>query len=274
MDDRNPRGVFEINPKDADEWNKKNFGIFWSVNEFDGPRQIKNLIRINSWAVDIDKGSKDDMMKIFNRFLVPSLVIETKRGFHVYWDAVDATKENFQAIVLDRLVFYFGADKNARDIARILRVPGYNHCKEEPYEVKAIYRSSARYTEAQMLRYFRLPKKAQDQSELKQELRKNLNPHGDDLWEKVYNLDCEQALLRLSGKGCVGSDVFTFRRVANGNLNILSNGKGTSCWIDLEKKIGSLDKGGPTVFQWLKWYGHSNKRVVEIMKDEFSELFV
>ena len=41
----------------AIEWNRKGWGIFWTVNDFDGPRRIVNLRTFNAWAVDIDDGT-------------------------------------------------------------------------------------------------------------------------------------------------------------------------------------------------------------------------
>ena len=41
-------GYFEINPFEQQEWNQKGYGIFWTVNEYEGNRQIQNVTKITS----------------------------------------------------------------------------------------------------------------------------------------------------------------------------------------------------------------------------------
>jgi hypothetical protein len=55
-------GAVRINRRDAQMWNEKGFGIFHTVQEFRGKRRLENLAHINAWAVDIDKGSKGEML--------------------------------------------------------------------------------------------------------------------------------------------------------------------------------------------------------------------
>ena len=155
MHDAEPRGVFPVTPREAPTWNERGHGIFWTVNEFSGPRKVENLSRIRAWAIDIDDGTKEEQEERIQRSpLVPSLVVESKNGYHVYWSAADGTAENWHAIVTDRLVPFFGADPRARDIARILRATGYAHMKNPaaPFIVRPVHRWKVAYTEAQMLR--------------------------------------------------------------------------------------------------------------------------
>jgi len=269
------RGAFKISEADAIGLNQEGYGIFWTVQEFSGDRKKENLVKINSWAVDIDGGDKDAQLQLIHKYCYPSLVVETRSGFHVYWNANGATIDYFEEIVLDRLVHYFKADKKARDVSRILRVPGFKHLKDpkNPFEIKQVWSYPVSYTEAQMRYNFRLPEEKLKQSIAKQELRKAFSADGTDLWERVYNMDCHQSLERISGHACVGNERFTFRRVSNGNLNILVDGKSTSCWIDADRRIGSLDNGGPCIWQWINWYQRNHKRTYEYMKEEFPELW-
>lgn len=270
------KGAFRIPESSCSEYNSQGYGIFWTVQEFMGDRKKENIKKINSWAIDLDGGNKDDQLEMIHKYCYPSLLVETKNGFHVYWDAKNATVDNFEEIVSDRLVFLFKADPKARDLARILRVPGYKHLKnpQDPFEIKKVWSYPVSYTEEQMIYNFKLPKEKQTESKTKQELRKVFKADGNDLWEKVYNLDCQLALERLSGTPAVGCENITFRRVSNGNLNILVDGKSTSCWVDSSKRIGSSDNGGPTIWQWINWYHRDNKKTYEYMKDYFSELWI
>ncbi len=272
-------GALRVNPNEADFWNQSGWGIFHTVNSFQGGRRKQNLNRINAWAIDIDCKDKDKKLEqIENAPILPSLIVETKNGFHVYWNAKNAKLNHYQDIVLDRLIPYFKADERAKDIARLLRVPGFYHIKnpKDPYMVSVKGWNNCAYTEKDMFYAFPLSKEKEKEMEVKKELKAILRPSSygnDDLWENVFQMDCEMALRRLSGRSHVGGEQYSFQRVANGNLNIYVNNKSTSCWIDKNKRIGSPNGGGPTVFQWLKWFGLTNARVVEVMKKEFPELW-
>ncbi|HAM55913.1 MAG TPA: hypothetical protein DCQ64_11090 [Candidatus Rokubacteria bacterium] len=277
MHDAAPHGVLPVTKIDAPSWNtpERGFGIFWTVNSFTGPRRIENLERVCAWAVDIDDGTKDEQLaRIEQSPLVPSLVVETKRGYQVYWRAKDGTAGTWNAIVLERLVPYYGADKNARDIARILRAPGYLHLKDpaDPFLVAVVHRWDVAYSEADLFRAYPAVEQEHAQRAQHDEVRRSQAIHGDDFWDRVWSLDCEEGLARLSGHHAVRGEVFTFRRVRNGNRNVLVDGKGTSCWIDQNRRIGSFSKGGPTLYAWLAWYGNSPAECVRVLKDTFPGL--
>ena len=256
-------------------WNEKGWGIFQTVNAFSQETRKKQYVKeILYWAVDIDLGSKEEQLSKIKKNLLPSIVVETKRGYQVYWRAKNARIENWNKIVWDRLLFHFGADKNAKDITRILRVPGFYHCKDpnDKFLIKTVWEDSVSYTEDEMFLAFPLPEKEERHSEIKENLRVTFK-ESDDLWERVWSLDCKTALEKISGHNSVGSEIFSFKQTTDGKFNILVDGKGTSCWIDQNKKIGSLDGGGPTIFQWIKWYTKSNKETIRVMKEVFPELW-
>lgn len=145
---------------EARTWNtpERGFGIYRTVNSFDGPRRKEFLARIVAWPIDIDEGEKQSQAKkLMAAPLVPSEIVETRRGYQAYWHARDgAQAEHWNAIVLERLVPYFGADKNARDLCRILRVPGFLHLKDpaNPFPVRSVWRHRVSYTERQMAEAF------------------------------------------------------------------------------------------------------------------------
>lgn len=228
-----------------------------------------------SWAIDMDKGLKEEQEELIKKSpLFPSLVIETKRGHHVYWNTENPNPERYQSILEDRLIPHYNADPNAKDVTRVLRVPGFYHCKNpnDKFMIKVKHWSCAAYSDRVMQYAFQMNEEEEELIKHKNTLRTAFK-ETDGLWEKVYNMDCEDALNRLSGSEYVQKEQFSFKPVSNGNLNILVNDKSTSCFIDKNKRIGSLSKGGPTVFQFLKWYGRQNKEVVSIMKKVFPELW-
>jgi hypothetical protein len=254
-------------------------GVFWTVNEFNGPRRKECLRRIRAWAVDIDDGTKAAQhANLHSSPLVPSLIVETKRGYQAYWNAADGQAEHWNAIVLERLVPRFGADRNARDLCRILRAPGFLHLKDpaDPFRVRVVWEHRVTYTERQIGEAFPWVCSTQHHvDEARAEVRAAIPgaaPSGDEFWQAVASLDCREALERFSGSPLCRGEHFTFRRVSSGNLNIFCDGKGTSCWVDASGKIGSSDKGGPFISSWLRWYGNDWPTVIAALKAAYPHL--
>lgn len=276
FDETNPESKAGFLPvkdyNEACEWNEKKWGIFWTVNEFEGSRKKENLKKILSWAVDIDTGTKEAQRSIINKYLTPSQVIETPRGYHVYYDSIDGTAEGWDDIVAKRLIYCLGGDPRAKDISRVLRVPATLHWKdpENPFGIKLVAHSNAAYTEEEMRRVFKKePTEAQQKSTLKKELKFQKD---GQLFERIYSMDCEDALKRLSGSPAVSMESYSFKDNHSGTKNIIVNGKSSSCWIDLNKKIGSLDGGGPTVWQWINWLHRNHKKTFRYFSDSFPEV--
>lgn len=270
-------GAFRIHRNDAKNWNEKGYGIFHTVQEFFGPRCIKKLVYINAWAVDIDpnkdgKPTKDEMMVRIREGLPPTMLIESKNGYHVYWKSTDATQENWRAIVQNRLVPFYHADKRAKDLARILRIPGFYHMKNpnDPFMVKTLYLSKTQYSEREMFQYYKDLETPKKQKKLHNRTRKEF-PQDGSFWDKVWSLDCEMALETLSGTPHVGGETYEFKMNASGTKNIYVNDKSTSCWIDTEGRIGSMDNGGPTVAQWLNYFHKDYTKTIQIIKEVFPQ---
>ena len=287
------KAAIPVTRDDAARWNtpELGFGIFATVNTFDGPRRKEHLRRINAWAVDMDEGTKQQMhAKLLKSPLVPSIIVETKRGYQAYWCAQDGKAEHWNALVLERLVPFFGSDANARDLCRILRVPGFLHLKDpaDPFKIRTVWKHQVAYTERQIADAFTwVPNKAEHQRHLSEaqrsaerEAREKARQAAiaagqiptESLWDAIWNLDCEEGLLRLSGHWAVGGETYTFRRTSRGNLNLFVDGKSSSVFVDENKRIGSLDGGGPTLVQWLRWFKHPWKTVIEVLKEIHPQL--
>lgn len=268
-------GVTPVDELAAHQFNKEGFGIFHTVNSFKGTsRRLNDLVRINAWALDVDNFDKRLLLRKLSLGPVhPSRIIETKSGLHIYWNAVDAKPENYRSIVDDRLCYFYEGDLKAKDMARILRTPGFNHMKDpnNPFPIRVLFERNVAYTEKEMLSAFELPRMHEIQVQKKQELQIILKPHGTDLWEKVWNLDQRKALERLSGHEFVKGETYSFQRNRD-NFNIWVNNKSTNCFIDKDGKIGSSSGGGPTIANWLNYFGYPWKRVAEILKIVFPEL--
>ncbi len=104
--------------------------------------RIEDLKNVNCFFIDID-GRKD--IKELNNIediLPPTAIVETKNGHHIYWvldESIykeDHTQPEFDTILArweaieSRLVTYFNADKQVKDVTRILRVPNTYYWKK------------------------------------------------------------------------------------------------------------------------------------------------
>lgn len=122
------------------DWNARGFGIHYTPNTFEGSRRAENLVKINFWIADIDEGTKQDQMKRINRLpIYPSKIVETKRGYHCYWKAEDATIENYRKIE-EGIIRLLGADPQCKDVCHTLRAPGFYHLKDpkNPFLVRVV----------------------------------------------------------------------------------------------------------------------------------------
>ena len=278
---------------EAKRWNtpELGFGIFVTVNEFDGPRRKDHLRKINAWAVDMDAGTKvEQHTKLMGSPLVPSFIVETKRGYQAWWGAKDGRAEHWNAIVLERLVPYFGADKNARDLCRILRAPNYLHLKDpaDPFRCRIAWQHAVTYSEQQLARAFEwvpnvdaqrdahAEQRRAAEAEIREQAKANAIAAGlvptESMWDAIYGLDCADGLMRLSGHWAVSSEEYKLRPTARGRWNIFVNGKSSPCFVDEYKRIGSPSGGGPTLVQWLRWFRHDWPTTIAVLKEVFPQL--
>jgi Primase C terminal 2 (PriCT-2)/Protein of unknown function (DUF3987)/RepB DNA-primase from phage plasmid len=132
-------------------------GVFITVNETDlTGRKSENITRVRAVWQEDDDGHGGPFP------LDPSLVVESSPGhFHRYWQvsdhwpADDRGRGDFAA-VMARMVTSYGSDHRAKDISRVLRLPGFLHRKDptRPHTVRIIEESNRRYTREQILRAF------------------------------------------------------------------------------------------------------------------------
>jgi P4 family phage/plasmid primase-like protien len=152
------------------ERQQQGYGIFFTVNGFTGGRRTnETLTNINGFFADIDYPDKvnktDASVKQYKQELlmemmedelpIPTYVVETKNGFHVYWllekpvmlnelnpkqqEDLKLQYRQIEEAILER----FDGDPGAKDAARVLRVPGTLHQKnpKEPFTVKIVHAS-------------------------------------------------------------------------------------------------------------------------------------
>lgn len=235
------------------------YGIYFSVNPMESWKRNKDsVVKIQTWICDIDTGTKDEQLDLIgNAPLLPSLVVESVHGFHLYYLAKDElTEEQFTNWNWGLKNYYNWDAKVCSDTARVLRIPGFYHQKWEKVmvEYRADLSSKEYYTVEQMYEAF--PNQS-DTTPGRVKQREQLNVHmndNDSFRTKAWELDSKMMLEELSGTSRVWNDLISFKRNSSGTEQIYCNGKSTGCWIDKNWLIGSSDKWWPTRIQWLKWY--------------------
>ena len=129
--------------------NAQKRGIYFVINY--GGHEDVNITRINAQFVECDSLSIEEQTAQIEAFSIePSLVVRTQKSLHVYWLMKDARVEDFRR-VQKRLVLQFNGDPTCVNESRVFRLPGFNHCKSEPYMVKCIkFNPELRYTQAEL----------------------------------------------------------------------------------------------------------------------------
>lgn len=137
---RSIQELLDAMPKSIDE--KSGYNVYFGAcprNKREGSKgAIKNIHAL--WA-DMDgkdfKGGKEEALKRLNDFpLRPTAIVDSGHGYHAYWilkeDEVINNPEDIVRIesYLKRLAVILGADIQATEIARVLRLPGTYNIKD------------------------------------------------------------------------------------------------------------------------------------------------
>lgn len=129
--------------------NEQSRGIFFVVNY--GGHEDSDITRINAQFVENDSLSIDEQMAQIKAFPIePSFIVKTQKSLHTYWLMKDADVSAFRR-VQKRLAAHFNGDRTCINESRVLRLPGFNHCKGEPVMVECIkFNPELRYTQAEL----------------------------------------------------------------------------------------------------------------------------
>lgn len=118
--------------------NAQGRGVFFTVNDLDcaldlGRKRTKKMF-VRARAVWVE----DDQRHIGPRAdwpIPPNLIVNSSPGkYHYYWLTTCGDAGEWEA-VMARMVRDHGCDNQARDLARVLRLPGFMHQKAEPHLV-------------------------------------------------------------------------------------------------------------------------------------------
>ena len=156
-------GQYAVFENNLVEHNKLNRGVFYVVNS--GGQTDDEISRINAQFVEMDEGTFDEQQAKIDAFpLPPSIIIKTRKSLHVYWLIRNGSVDIFRSIQKG-LVSVFAGDPACVNESRVMRLPGFYHCKKEPVMVECIsFHPERRYTQEELMEH--LPEAEDDDFEV------------------------------------------------------------------------------------------------------------
>ena len=131
--------------------NAMNRGIFFVVNY--GGQDDESITRINAQFVEMDNDSFEEQQKKIDAFpLPPSMIMKTQKSYHVYWFMNASAKVERFRTIQTQLVKHFDGDPMCVNESRVMRLPGFMHCKKDtPVEVTCVsFHPERKYTQDQL----------------------------------------------------------------------------------------------------------------------------
>ena len=140
----NLNGYYTQTMKDKlKQLNEQGYNIYFTINS--GGTKKEQINKINAFFIDCDCGRENngnyfdlDIVKQYKQRvlqrvqdfgLVPSFVIDSRNGYHVYWLINNAKVEQFEE-VQKKLIHYFNSDERVFTAQFIMRLPGYYWTKD------------------------------------------------------------------------------------------------------------------------------------------------
>lgn len=134
--------------------NQKGLGIFAVVQGMDVLVEDNKLLRTSECvrearAVFIDWDRPDFRLQ---HALPPSMTLWSGRGHHSYWCLREGEDPAAIPATLRRLASFYESDPACTDLARVMRVPGFWHCKADPIQVMLAFADpNIRYSIAEVV---------------------------------------------------------------------------------------------------------------------------
>ena len=158
INDRNPgdnavniRGTLAEVYQSLQNYNAQGWGIFACIQAMDGVgRKAENVHYIRTHVVDLDNVLTSAAMyeQAINSQMPPHFAVQTSPGkYHLYWLCEPYVGNDFYTIQQRKLAQLYNGDEKIVDAPRVMRVPGFLHCKADPTPVTCWQISNApRYT--------------------------------------------------------------------------------------------------------------------------------
>jgi hypothetical protein len=174
--------------------NAKGAGIFVTVNltTLEGRRNNKNILAVRAVFADLD-GAPPEPVFVEGE-PKPHIVTETSPGkYHVYWRVTGLPFDDFSA-GQEAIAERYNSDPKVKDLARVMRLPGFMHRKGQPFLARMIDANDAEpYAWKEQLseifrsewKVFEPPKQAGGTSNWR-DLNSAACARGDDWWRALF----------------------------------------------------------------------------------------
>ena len=112
--------------------NEQRAGVFVAVNRISGRRSNVNVQELRAAFIDCDnvEVSFDDVEQ------KPNIIVQSARGKHAYWLLQRGESLDRFYAIQTALAAKFGTDAQVNDLARVMRLPGFEHHKKDPLLVE------------------------------------------------------------------------------------------------------------------------------------------
>ena len=130
------RGSLSAMFAELSQWNAAGYGIFAMINETDGNgRKLENLMKIRAQFIDLDNlSAAQNYARAAQWNPKPAFAVQSSPNkFHIYWPVAPYLNIDAFKTLQRKLVQYFESDAKVIDAAHVMRVPGFYHCKGEPF---------------------------------------------------------------------------------------------------------------------------------------------
>ena len=120
--------------------NKIDIGVYVTINKTDRQgRKTENITKVRALFADLDGSPLTPILKAKPE---PHMIIESSKGkYHAYWLVDDCPLDKF-SMYQKAIAKKFNSDPKVCDLPRVMRLPGFYHCKGEPYPVKVKWNNS------------------------------------------------------------------------------------------------------------------------------------
>jgi len=176
LSDRKMGGSTEVEIEEAD-WDaivasakKNNLGLHFCPLPIDGKERSersgsrkldRNVKRFSVLFADFDGGpkKKQEFLLLISLFPHPTMVVETKNGFHVYYFLEENMTEEEWRKTQKAIIKTFGSDPAIKSPAHLLRLPFSWHCKtDEKFFVQIHSFHWRRFKRQEVIEMFNVPK--------------------------------------------------------------------------------------------------------------------
>ncbi|AYC32312.1 hypothetical protein D3880_07945 [Pseudomonas cavernae] len=134
--------------------NARGAGVFVTINETDGQgRKTSNVCRVRALFADFDNPVPGTLERLRTDSLPPSIIVESSAGkLHAYWLVESLPPGDFKARQ-QSIARHWGSDPKVCDLPRVMRLPGFLHCKGDPQPVRLMEVTGKRYAQELADRY-------------------------------------------------------------------------------------------------------------------------